>query len=843
MLASASEGPFRLLHSLERAEQVLLLTYTAGLDFFERRVLGTARELEAATAVIADAAMVYGEPLTVRGSGVRYLDCRALCPGGAAFHPKLIVACGAEGAAIAIGSGNLGVPGWHTNEELWTVIGGDRDGGPETIAHLAGFLGDLAAGPVDLPDEGVEALRRSADLLASLPAEGPGPRLVSSLGGRIVDQLPEGPVDELVAYAPFHDRRLDGLTALVKRLQPRRLTVHVQPQTRVDGELLSEFLERHRGRLVWCAPAPYRHAKLVEWTVSGRRWALTGSPNLSTWALLRAVGEGGNLELGVIDSIPASLAPEEAPPPGAGLAVLKPPEREPAEADEPSVLLLSATLEPGGTVALRLSSELGETARLQAFSVAEDTWRTVPDVELAPGTRRLRVPAFGLEAGLGLRARAGDWVSNTVFVCDPEKASSRPWKRVGKATGTPVQIFEDGRLNDLFEDAIALAAQLARLGGAGGGPTAGESGSEQASRELSDYLAACAAVADEATIDWALVRPAFPSLGDGLETRSGGLSDETGDTAAEGGEDSDPPRPDDLQAAIRRAGQGRRRKLKRFCEEVVRSGSEWPHLTRAMGARYVLNAIAAELWPDDEERSRLLVGLVETLAAGGEEATAEDLAAEGSYAAICLEILDAEVEQPWVRDEATVAFESATRAAAGLLDHAEESRIEALCADLRESFAGQVEPARVWELVVDLRDPPAELELAARRLAEGGTRSRLAEDGALELLDPLAPGLVEWGLVQALGFAECDGPLAARAHTEKLSCRAVWHKPWLVVERSGDHGSSGKAYELGGAIDLRGIAGSWSSSEPAAERLPRPVEEWMPGKPVPARAAGLLELS
>ena len=129
----------------------------------------------------------------------------------------------------------------------------------------------LAASPVVLSTEAPEALLRVAGLLDALPADDPGPQLTSTLGGRVSDALPHGPVDKLVVYAPFHDAQLSALTAVLDRLQPKQLTVFVQAQTSVDGHRLEALLDSRRGRLAWCTDEHFRHGKLLEWTVDGQR--------------------------------------------------------------------------------------------------------------------------------------------------------------------------------------------------------------------------------------------------------------------------------------------------------------------------------------------------------------------------------------------------------------------------------------------------------------------------------------------------------------------------------------------------------------------------------------------
>ena len=100
-------APYSLIAETERAAEILVLTYTAALEFFERFAPSAARATQARVTVIADATMVSVDPGVVRAAGRTSLDARAVCPANTAFHPKLLVIAGAEHATVAVGSGNL----------------------------------------------------------------------------------------------------------------------------------------------------------------------------------------------------------------------------------------------------------------------------------------------------------------------------------------------------------------------------------------------------------------------------------------------------------------------------------------------------------------------------------------------------------------------------------------------------------------------------------------------------------------------------------------------------------------------------------------------------------------
>lgn len=145
-----ARSPHALFDEVERARDVLVLTYTASLEFFERFALSDARALGALVTVVSDATMVRADPVVVRRAGVQYLEARAVCPGGTSFHPKLLVIVGHGQARVAIGSGNVTLAGWHANAETWTVLRADADGGPDTLGEIAEFLLALAGSPIAL---------------------------------------------------------------------------------------------------------------------------------------------------------------------------------------------------------------------------------------------------------------------------------------------------------------------------------------------------------------------------------------------------------------------------------------------------------------------------------------------------------------------------------------------------------------------------------------------------------------------------------------------------------------------------------------------------------------------
>jgi len=129
-------SPLSLLMEADVADEVLALTYTFNAAFWEQTALSIARQLRARVTVVADAAMATVDPRAVRKAGITYFDGRAIAHKGGAFHPKLFVIAEPRKAVVAVGSGNLSLPGWHGNAEMWTVMRGSGDGAPAAFGGL-----------------------------------------------------------------------------------------------------------------------------------------------------------------------------------------------------------------------------------------------------------------------------------------------------------------------------------------------------------------------------------------------------------------------------------------------------------------------------------------------------------------------------------------------------------------------------------------------------------------------------------------------------------------------------------------------------------------------------------
>lgn len=300
-----------------RWQEALLLTYSFDLPFFEAYVLPALIRNGCHSVAVAACAgwlperlRAWSEADEIREAGRSYTLSAVSVPG--AFHPKLVLAAGDGRGIVLVGSGNISTYGMTMGGELFTLVEWDGDDVPPIAREGWQLCREIARLlPVDRSfAERVEALGRLVPALASPIAESV---LVHNLNEPILDQflrhLPDEPVEELITWSPFTDRKLDALDALVERVRPRSVIVGVQPDlTSLDGARLAA-LEAQRAHVAWevrtlrrrnPGPPSLIHAKGILATLgSGEQVAVIGSPNLSAPALLRAAGTG-NLELAVL---------------------------------------------------------------------------------------------------------------------------------------------------------------------------------------------------------------------------------------------------------------------------------------------------------------------------------------------------------------------------------------------------------------------------------------------------------------------------------------------------------------------------------------------------------------
>ena len=713
----ALASPLTLLFEEERhgdrqAKEILLLTYTSDLGFFEAFGLGVAQACGARVTTVSDVRMSRPDPRAARRAGRTYLPGNAICRG--AFHPKLVVIAGPRRVTVAIGSGNATLAGWQSNAELWTVLQGDETARPAALIPLADWLRQLP-GLVRFSDKVPEALARVAGHIDGLAGttdniSDPDVVLVSTSTGPIIDQLPHGPVDELAVCAPFHDPGAVALGALVKRLKPKQLKISYQPTfTNLDGPAIGLLADRVSTELRTGDESQYRHGKLVEWTVDGTRYALTGSPNLSGAALLHSIQDGGNCELGVIAPISATLLP-----PGGVVSTSEAKTKHFSVQDRHGggPLVLGATrVELGLHVLFSADLPRGGHLELSLAAAPPETWERAGDV--AAGDREVTVT---IAADGGSRVRLVSTAldgkttySNTVFVVDPTHIMRLPGITSGHVPATrPDELFWDSKLAEKFlGDAFALKS--------GQAPSATRAmvTDQRAEHAVStrldtdadgwqEYLDECAGRIGPSLLRFAL---GLPSLANSDATdpdvlpvswademvadNEAGLQSDTTEVVAEE-QGTDRPEAPSVLPDLRSAPPVIRRQYRRWAEKLAAAAIRFGTPERMLITRLLLWTAAAGAW-DYEDRTwiKLLSQVLRTLGAANPPTQVEPQV--GSLAAVALSVLRAEIPRSARTGEA-LAFDQAAQAVGHLLVASDPAYVEEYTQLLGPAFGAAVHP-------------------------------------------------------------------------------------------------------------------------------------------------------
>ena len=285
-----------------RYEHAVFATYSTNLRFFEEWVLPLLRAAGVRNVtVLADEAQL-GVALTDRslrsiGRSYHVVSVR-LGPG--AFHPKLFLLAGEDGARGCVTSANLTVDGQLRNVESAIVFDSSVPEHRAPISELGSFIRSITERAAPAPSaEAIMAALEAVDAMPEERARGPL-RVVHNLERPLLDLFPAG---GLTAVSPFADSG-EAAAALAARGPLNVLTdaasfAAPEPFFRSSWSVFALDFERRRlhGKAYW-----------------GEResWLLLGSPNLSRQALLQTATEA-NTELAVV------LEPHEpqlADPPG-----------------------------------------------------------------------------------------------------------------------------------------------------------------------------------------------------------------------------------------------------------------------------------------------------------------------------------------------------------------------------------------------------------------------------------------------------------------------------------------------------------------------------------------------
>lgn len=765
--------------SAPEADEILLLSFNHDLAFFEKAALAVVQLTGARITVVADAAMAHHDVYAVRRAGTAYLPGLAHCSGS--FHPKLVVVASADRATVGVGSGNLSMAGWQGNDELWSWHHATAEVGSTVIPAVGNWLSALA-GPVSVSTPVAEALRRIGALLAGFLTNDDASRLVDTLSGPIIDQLPAGPVDELNVYAPFFDPNAAALSALIERLEPVVLRVGYQPtMTKINGAAVAELIGA-KGEIRALPEERYRHGKVIEWVASGQRWALTGSANISAAALLSTVSSGGNVELGVIAPTDDTLMPAGAVTAAAHLASVEYKATTPSAG--PVTVVLAATRSPNG-VDLEFVRPLRSAGRIEVSEVnwPPDYWEPIASVITGqPGTVVRDAPG-----GSRIRVRFDDGsLSAVAWVTDLARVQrTRAAVRSGPRPPELGEVFSDVAAAEKFfqlnldRQKSIPAPQLYAEGTRTGGralPTV---------ESWEEYLDRCAGRVGAYTFAFSFGLPLPTQQADhSVQVRVSDWDDDTLDDdaeALEGDTTEDADIDEQRRLVSPQLSQAQERVRSRYRSFARRMIHDWvapDPQERLLALRSALLLVAGGAWDYTEEDWRPLV------LDGIEQLLIEDAGPKYAEAAASLGLLALSIVKntlsSWGRGLVEGRYARTLDRVADVLIEANPERVAEYADGLTRRFPASARPEIAMAIAERLTAD--ELDNALDDLADQGVAVERA-GRIVDLTKPVPDPLL--GALWALAAIEEAAPLAVRcASTDGRFVNVLWRPPDLVVIES-----------------------------------------------------------
>ena len=363
-----------------------------------------------------------------------------------AFHPKLLLVSGREGARLCVSSANLTADGQLRNAESAIAFDASLSGHRRPILEAGDLFRRLSA---EAPPHTASAIQAAVATLPEEVEEESPYRLLHNLDQPLLDSFPSS--GRTRAIAPFVDA---GGTAARSLHERGGLTVIV------DGEEIAAAPQFFAAE--WSVEArkfdARLHGKAYEMTTAAGRWVLVGSPNLSKAALLQPAS-AGNLEVAVAVTdakaleLPSSRPWDEgadvADAAAARLAVAR------AAADSPAPASFDAWEDADRIVV----SGVPEGARIERwsrgqwhpFGVVADGAVLNPDPNLRP--TRLRAVAEGGRVAFAV-------------VTQPAALQARLHTRVGgRQTKAIERLPLDVETVRILEEALAQLYALSELAG------------------------------------------------------------------------------------------------------------------------------------------------------------------------------------------------------------------------------------------------------------------------------------------------------------------------------------------------------------------------------------------
>ena len=281
----------------------LFTTYTLSLSFFETVLLPVLRQVgcqDIAILVDANEAVTSLSETNAYYAGRHYWIAPVVSPGGGVFHPKIAYLIGKNSDVLAIGSGNLTLPG--QSRQLETLDAVDASIYPIVFKQFAEFAKQLSSQIDQSSTEAAKQLRlyeeRARSIVpndsAAMASYPNAPSLIhtvdQSANKALLElwQLTKAKAQSLTVLSPFHAPDATPLYRLAGALDVNQLSIGLDSKTFIapfDQKRLKNVLPTQYVTPKLKDSARRLHAKIFEIASENGTLTITGSINATHQSL------------------------------------------------------------------------------------------------------------------------------------------------------------------------------------------------------------------------------------------------------------------------------------------------------------------------------------------------------------------------------------------------------------------------------------------------------------------------------------------------------------------------------------------------------------------------------
>lgn len=297
---------------------ILIGTYGADILFAERFIFPSLPRSVTNRVILADSSQLarsLDENSEVRGMNRMYIV--APVRSKLAHHPKYLLLTGPKHGRLLVGSGNLSFSGYTGPGESFTVYDWSEENPGDVVAFgvIRQFVATLHERNL-IDDIAMRLINEQWQIAPWVPrASANSAPVIHNLMTPFLDQIDSRiagrRVREIVAAAPFHDRKAKAVAQMLERYKPDRFTLLVQSgQTTLNVSSLQQVISSSKVNtkiLDVAAPKRYSpsllHSKFIIFHLDEDDIIFQGSANLSEVALCLS-GDSANIEMGNIIESP-----------------------------------------------------------------------------------------------------------------------------------------------------------------------------------------------------------------------------------------------------------------------------------------------------------------------------------------------------------------------------------------------------------------------------------------------------------------------------------------------------------------------------------------------------------